>query len=212
MSSNEVQRKQLSASEVTQLLEEGDNLEDLQPRDVMDVLESRQGPLHSKVDEFLDWASLDSEGEVADLSEAAGHWLKYTGAGALAGLVAAGSGQPELREPLIYAGMYSAVGVEAAEFVNRKISRPPGDTGEVARSLYYLAKESTDVDVRGLEEPYETTLGVPKVRTYIRKDGDAEDLHYIVEDPVAEVAVSGTVDDYEGDLPEEYVKNQIEFV
>ena len=203
----------MNAAEVTELLEKEDGSKDLRPRDVMDVLDERDhGPLRSRIDTFLDRASLGSKGEVADLSEAAGHWLKYTGAGALAGFVAADLGQPELMEPLIYTGMYSAVGVEAAELVNEKISGPPGDTGEVARSLCYLAEESTDVDVRGLDEPYETTLSTPEVRTCVRKDGDVTNLHYVVEDPIAEVAVSGTIDNYEGNFPEEYIRDQIEFM
>lgn len=213
MSGSENRGEQINAADVTELLEKEGVPEDLRPRDVMDALEERDhGPLGSRIDTFLDRASLGSEGEVADLREAAGHWLKYTSAGALAGLVAAGSGQPELMEPLTYAGMYSAVGVEAAEAANERISGPPGDTGEVARSLCYLAEESSDVDVRGLDEPYETTLSTPEVRTCVRKDGDVTNLHYVVEDPIAEVAVSGTIDNYEGNFPEEYIRGQIEFM
>lgn len=191
----------MNAAEITELLEKEEVPEDLRPKDVMDALEERDpGPLGSRIDTFLDRASLGSEGEVADLREAAGHWLKYTSAGALAGLVAAGSGQPELAEPLTYAGMYSAVGVEAAEAANERISGPPGDTGEVARSLCYLAEESSDVEVCGLEEPYEPVPELDDVKTYTHhRDGD---LYYAIVDPVNKMAVSGRVDDWETEYDE----------
>jgi hypothetical protein len=171
---------------------------------VSDALRKRDlDPKRKRWEERLDAVRVPDE-PVGSLGEIFNDLRPYAEIGGLTAIGAAAAGHPDLMLPAFGAGFASSnIGVKALYAVNKRLSDvQEEDYVQIGNSISNLAKESSDVEVRGLEEPYEPVSDFDDdIKTYTHiEDGN---LYYGLVDSRFDIAVSGRVPDWERKYSEE---------